>query len=73
MWHIPIVLAHGALGPYDEVIIPVIGGAFIGLIVITWLSSRNRQDEAEEMPPPDRMAPDAPAKQTDDPSHYRLE
>ncbi len=72
MEHLPIILAHGALGAYDELIIPVIGGAFIGLIVITWWSSRNRADQTEDAPPAGE-SPDGAPNPPDDPAHYRLD
>ncbi len=67
---LPILLAHGALGPYDEIILPVIGGAFIGLIIVTWWTSRNK------------TLPDDPKTENTDPSqndaadhtsHYKLD
>ncbi len=78
---IPIVVAHGFLGPNDEVFLPVIGGAFVGLLIITWLSSRKPEDdpddEANSAPPsdfavPDIQSPITPTAPEDDPAHYRL-
>lgn len=71
--YLPIVVAHGVLGPYDEIILPVVGGAFIGLIIITWWTSRNKT-------PPDDLPADAveptgqdTPEESSEPSHYRLD
>ncbi len=64
---VPIILAHGALGPFDELI--MLGAAVIFLVMmgISWVKSRNtrpefaeqediKRDQSETTPAPD--APD---------------
>lgn len=36
----PLVLAHGALGNFDELLFVLIGIIFVGLMVYAWLRSR---------------------------------
>ena len=36
----PLVLAHGALGNFDELLCVLIGIIFVGLMVYAWLRSR---------------------------------
>ncbi len=62
-------VAHGVLGPYDEIIVPLVALAFLGMIGITWLRSRNTFDAA---PPPPPNTPDAPKSESDD-SHFTLD
>ncbi len=71
--NIPILLAHGVLGQYDEIIIPVVGGAFLGLLVITWWSSRNA--EPLDLPPEDPEIPSESSTEPsdDNPNHYPLQ
>jgi hypothetical protein len=56
MNHFAFVLAHGVFGPFDELLPPVLLGALLGLIVITWWNGR----KATAAPPPDSEA--APAE-----------
>jgi hypothetical protein len=57
--HLPFVLAHGVFGPFDELLAPVLLGALIGLIVITWWNGRKASAE----PPP--SSPETPAEPTE--------
>ena len=50
------MVAHGVFGPFDELLAPVLLGALIGLIVITWWNGRKATTE----PPP--IAPETPAE-----------
>ena len=65
------IVAHGVLGQYDEVIIPVVGGAFIGVLVITWLSSRGAEVPPNDVPPINPDDPTPPSADSTD--HYRLD
>lgn len=47
----PPILAHGALGPYDEIIFLGIAIAFLGMMGISWLRSQQIDDDAEYEPP----------------------
>lgn len=44
----PILLAHGALGAWDEVIFLGIAVVFVGMMVFSWLNSRRAADEDEQ-------------------------
>lgn len=56
----PFIVAHGALGVWDEVIYLSIAAIFVAFMVISWLRSRNQ--EPEETSP----APPAPSKRKSD-------
>lgn len=46
---LPVVLAHGALGEFDEIIFLGIGAIFLVLMGLSWIKSRNEApDEAIE-------------------------
>jgi hypothetical protein len=55
----PPVLAHGALGPYDEVIFAAVAFAFLVLMGFSWW--RNRDEEGDAAQGTDGRA-DAPAE-----------
>jgi hypothetical protein len=63
--NLPVLLAHGALGIWDEVVFILIGLIFLGMMLISWFRSRMSQPLLEEEPP----AEPAPAQ----PGHVRLE
>jgi len=64
----PVVLAHGALGNFDELIFLGVGVIFLVMMGISWVKSRNVQPEfKEEAAPTPEAAPDSEA-----PDHYRL-
>ncbi len=42
----PSILAHGALGPFDEIIFLGIALVFLGMMAVSWLRSQNMEDEA---------------------------
>lgn len=44
----PSMLAHGALGPYDEIIFLGIAAAFLGMMGVSWLRSQQVDDEFED-------------------------
>lgn len=56
---IPVVLAHGALGPFDELLFILVGVIFVGLMVIAWIRSRNSAPDDDEPETPDAAPPDA--------------
>jgi hypothetical protein len=43
----PIILAHGALGPFDEIILIGVVIAFVGMMCFSWWRSRHELDEDE--------------------------
>jgi hypothetical protein len=66
---IPIVLAHGALGIFDEVILLSVAAAFVVIMGITWVKSRNQTDDE-----PEPTTLDAETISTDDaPDRYKLD
>ncbi len=48
-----VILAHGALGVWDELIFLGITVVFALIMVLSWLRSRNLVDEDEEEETPD--------------------
>ncbi len=44
----PIILAHGALGEYDELIEFGVAAIFLTLMGISWVKSRNTRPEFEQ-------------------------
>ncbi len=65
--NIPIILAHGALGPFDEMIFLGIAVVFLGLMGVSWLKSRNIPDELEEEKPAEA------AQEPEAPDRFRLD
>jgi hypothetical protein len=67
--HLPIILAHGSLGPWDELIFLGVGAIFITMMGVSWVRSRNNAplEENEPLPPSDT------APESDSPDHFRLE
>ncbi|MBZ0299759.1 MAG: hypothetical protein K8J31_08470, partial [Anaerolineae bacterium] len=59
-----IILAHGALGSWDEVIYLSIAVIFVGFMAISWLRSRNQTIDE-----------DPPVETSDQPSsdHFKLD
>ena len=41
----PVILAHGALGPFDEIIFLSIAVVFLAMMGISWLRSQQLPDE----------------------------
>ena len=41
----PVILAHGALGPFDEIIFLSIAVVFLAMMGISWLRSQQLTDE----------------------------
>ena len=41
----PVILAHGALGPFDEIIFLGIAVVFLGMMGVSWLRSQQLPDE----------------------------
>lgn len=45
MFDVPIILAHGALGAWDELIFLGIAVIFTGMVIYTWFKSRSLEPE----------------------------
>jgi len=41
----PVILAHGALGPFDEIIFLSIAVVFLAMMGISWMRSQQLPDE----------------------------
>ena len=54
----PVVLAHGALGPFDEIIFLSIAVVFLAMMGISWVRSQQLPEEETEAPDESRE-PDA--------------
>lgn len=60
------VLAHGALGIWDEVIFISVGVIFLIFMVVSWLRSRNLSPTWDETPSEETPTPD-------DATYFRLD
>lgn len=60
----PVILAHGALGPFDEIIFIGIAVIFLGMMGLSWLRSQGLED--------DELEPGEPAAAPDG-EHFELE
>ena len=65
----PIILAHGALGPWDELMFLGVGAVFLVMMGISWVRSRNTPPEIDESADPAAQ----PTPDADAPDHFRLE
>jgi hypothetical protein len=54
--NVPILLAHGALGPFDEIIFLGIAAVFLIAMSLSWFKSRYSQPPQE--PPPTQRPTD---------------
>jgi hypothetical protein len=65
---LPVLLAHGALGPFDEIILIGVAVVFLIMMAVSWLKSRNiapdEEDESLETPV---------SAATDQPDRFRLD
>ncbi|MCY3865844.1 MAG: hypothetical protein OXG68_10445 [Chloroflexi bacterium] len=52
----PVVLAHGALGPFDEIIFLSIAVVFLAMMGISWVRSQQLPEEETEAPDESREA-----------------
>jgi len=46
----PVILAHGALGPFDEIIFLSIAIVFLVMMGISWVRSQQLPEEESEAP-----------------------
>jgi hypothetical protein len=65
----PIFIAHGALGAYDELIYLGIAIVFTGFMVVSWIRGRNQLPEEETENPVEPAAPDSEPS----PDHFKLQ
>ncbi|QPC84467.1 hypothetical protein G4Y79_08850 [Phototrophicus methaneseepsis] len=73
--NVPIILAHGALGSFDEVIFISVVMVFVVLMIFSWLRSRNLPDDADEVQElrPTRPSTDPTLNDPTDDDHFSLE
>ena len=74
--HLPVILAHGALGPYDELIMGGAAAVFLIMMGISWVKSRNSRPEFEEDTPDSAGAEEAQRDQpetTAEKDRFRLD
>jgi hypothetical protein len=67
----PVVLAHGALGPYDELIMLGAVVVFLVMMGISWVRSRNTRPEFEQAREDD--ADKKVVEPRENPEHFRLD
>jgi hypothetical protein len=64
----PIILAHGALGPWDELIFLGVAAIFLTMMGISWVRSRTDNPIIEQTDESDTV----PAEENS-PDHFRLD
>ncbi len=67
-----MILAHGALGPYDELIFGGVAVIFIVMMGISWVKSRNMTPRLDADADPPAAADSAPVP-PDSPDRFRLD
>lgn len=67
---IPILLAHGALGNFDEILFIAVGIVFVALMVFAWLRSRNSAPEPDDTQFPANQPPAETGEHS--PDHFPL-
>ncbi|MFW5748473.1 MAG: hypothetical protein ACOCYT_02535 [Chloroflexota bacterium] len=65
------ILAHGALGWWDEIIFAGVAVIFIGIMGISWVRSRNVQPEFDDEPRPQQTEQSTERQQQTD--RFRLD
>ena len=71
MWG-PILLAHGSLGAFDELIMLGIAVVFVGMMAISWFKSR-MTDVHLENDDTDQKTPSTNPEHSSSTSHFPLE
>lgn len=62
----PVILAHGALGNWDELIFLSVAAIFIVMMGISWVRSRNTEPDFAKTPPGDEPNTDTPESESPD-------
>lgn len=62
---LPTIIAHGATGPFDELIYLGIAVIFVVIMIVAWLRSRTVEFESDE-------AAESPTEQ-DSPERFKLD
>jgi hypothetical protein len=66
----PVILAHGTLGAFDEIIFLSVAFLFIVVMGISWVHSRNNPPAEEE---PETSETPATTDSAYTPDHFRLD
>lgn len=61
-----LILAHGALGPWDEIIFVSVAVIFLVMMVLSWVKSRTSEPDIPDSTPSSQDEDSAPDR-------YRLE
>lgn len=61
---VTVLLAHGALGWWDELIFLGIIVVFVGMMIVSWFTSRDDEFEADDL---------MPKTKNDDPERFQLD
>ncbi|MFO7321120.1 MAG: hypothetical protein DIU68_005295 [Chloroflexota bacterium] len=70
--NLPVLLAHGALGPFDEILFLGIAVIFLAMMGISWVRSRHADPDAVE--PEAVELPSLPVEiEAEGPAHFPLE
>jgi hypothetical protein len=69
--NLPVILAHGSLGSYDELILLGAAAIFLVIMGISWVRSRNTRPEFEQTHA-EAGSPEY-AEKTDAPDHFHLD
>lgn len=65
----PVIIAHGALGPFDELIFGGVAVIFIVIMAVSWVKSRNTLPDLDA----DKRPAGAQAAPPDTPDRFRLD
>ena len=66
----PVILAHGALGNWDELIFIGVVVTFIIMMGVSWVRSRNIAPEFDE--PPAEQTPESESEPASSDEHFEL-
>lgn len=67
----PVILAHGALGIWDEVIFICVGLGFLGMMGVSWM--RSRELDLDDSAPAGEDAAPAAVDAPDSEDHFPLQ
>ena len=62
----PVLLAHGALGWWDDLIFLGIIVLFVGMMIVSWFTSRDENFETDDLMPQS-------TQETDNPERFQLD
>jgi hypothetical protein len=68
---VPVILAHGALGPYDELIMLGAAAIFLVIMGVSWVKSRNTRPDFTQ--PSEEESLREQSQQPNEPDRFRLD